>query len=79
MDKPSVWRAVVSSTDPRRARDPGSQSSRPGSAMGYRLYDMDERLLDASSLYLSSTFQYLCLLERGRASAVAMMSPRTLD
>lgn len=40
MDKPSVWRAVVSSTDPRRMRDPGSHSSRPGSAMGYRLYDM---------------------------------------
>lgn len=40
MDKPSVWRAVVSSTDPRRTRDPGSHSSRPGSAMGYRLYDM---------------------------------------
>ncbi|KAF0036101.1 hypothetical protein F2P81_011413 [Scophthalmus maximus] len=36
MDKPSVWRAVVSSTDPRRTRDP----SRPGSAMGYRLYDI---------------------------------------
>lgn len=40
MDKPSVWRAVVSSTDPRRTRDPASHSNRPGSAMGYRLYDM---------------------------------------
>lgn len=40
MDKPNVWRAVVSSTDPRRTRDPGSHPSRPGSAMGYRLYDM---------------------------------------
>ncbi|KAM8831179.1 IQ motif and Sec7 domain ArfGEF 1a isoform 2-T2 [Synchiropus picturatus] len=39
MDKPSVWRAVVSSTDPRRNRDPGS---RPGSAIGYRLYDIVE-------------------------------------
>uniref|UniRef100_A0A3P9LBB6 IQ motif and Sec7 domain ArfGEF 1 n=1 Tax=Oryzias latipes TaxID=8090 RepID=A0A3P9LBB6_ORYLA len=42
MDKPSVWRAVVSSTDPRRTRDPGPHSSRPGSAMGYRLYDIVE-------------------------------------
>ncbi|XP_061779670.1 IQ motif and SEC7 domain-containing protein 1-like isoform X2 [Nerophis lumbriciformis] len=46
MDKPSVWRAVVSSTDPRRARDPGPHPhphpSRPGSAMGYRLYDIVE-------------------------------------
>ncbi|XP_037627976.1 IQ motif and SEC7 domain-containing protein 1-like isoform X4 [Sebastes umbrosus] len=42
MDKPSVWRAVVSSTDPRRTRDPGSHPSRPGSAMGYRLYDIVE-------------------------------------
>ncbi|KAM8862444.1 IQ motif and Sec7 domain ArfGEF 1a isoform 3-T3 [Spinachia spinachia] len=42
MDKPSVWRAVVSSTDPRRTRDPGSHSSRPGSAMGYQLYDIVE-------------------------------------
>lgn len=40
MDKPSVWRAVVSSTDPRRMREPGSHPSRPGSAIGYRLYDM---------------------------------------
>ncbi|XP_077404092.1 IQ motif and SEC7 domain-containing protein 1 isoform X3 [Vanacampus margaritifer] len=42
MDKPSVWRAVVSSTDPRRMRDPGAHPSRPGSAIGYRLYDIVE-------------------------------------
>ncbi|XP_075883065.1 IQ motif and Sec7 domain ArfGEF 1a isoform X3 [Nelusetta ayraudi] len=42
MDKPSVWRAVVSSTDPRRSRDAGPHPSRPGSAMGYRLYDIVE-------------------------------------
>ncbi|CAG11350.1 unnamed protein product [Tetraodon nigroviridis] len=40
MDKPSVWRAVVSSTEPRRTREPGPHSSRPRSAIGYRLYDM---------------------------------------
>ncbi|KAM7411617.1 hypothetical protein PAMA_021550 [Pampus argenteus] len=48
MDKPSVWRAVVSSTDPRRTRDPGSHSSRPGSAMGYRLYDISTVVLPSN-------------------------------
>ncbi|KAM6977526.1 IQ motif and SEC7 domain-containing protein 1-like isoform 2-T2 [Aplochiton taeniatus] len=45
MDKPSVWRAVVSSTDPRRQREPmppWAHQDRPGSAVGYRLYDIVE-------------------------------------
>ncbi|XP_072305032.1 IQ motif and Sec7 domain ArfGEF 1a isoform X2 [Eucyclogobius newberryi] len=43
MDKPSVWRAVASTSDNRRARDPNApHASRPGSAMGYRLYDIVE-------------------------------------
>ncbi|XP_068189906.1 IQ motif and Sec7 domain ArfGEF 1a isoform X3 [Antennarius striatus] len=42
MDKPSVWRAVASSTDPRRTREAGPHPSRPGSAVGYRLYDIVE-------------------------------------
>nr|XP_046221131.1 IQ motif and SEC7 domain-containing protein 1-like isoform X2 [Oncorhynchus gorbuscha] len=49
MDKPSVWRAVVSSTDPRRPRSEtstptggGAHPDRPSSAMSYRLYDIVE-------------------------------------
>uniref|UniRef100_A0AAV2M0I6 Alkylated DNA repair protein AlkB homologue 8 N-terminal domain-containing protein n=1 Tax=Knipowitschia caucasica TaxID=637954 RepID=A0AAV2M0I6_KNICA len=45
MDKPSVWRAVASTSDSRRARDPppsAPHASRPGSAMGYRLYDIHD-------------------------------------
>ncbi|KAK6303732.1 hypothetical protein J4Q44_G00261860 [Coregonus suidteri] len=51
MDKPSVWRAVVSSTDPRRPRSEsstppggGAHPDRPSSAMSYRLYDINSPL-----------------------------------
>ncbi|CAL8257851.1 unnamed protein product [Gadus morhua 'NCC'] len=58
MDKPSVWRAVVSTTDPRRARDPGCQPPRPSSAMAYRLYDihhMARRVVAESSESIQDT------------------------
>ncbi|KAL1021496.1 hypothetical protein UPYG_G00014000 [Umbra pygmaea] len=57
MDKPSVWRAVVSSTEPRRPRSEsgalsggGAHADRPSSAMSYRLYDMAAAALSSCPL-----------------------------
>ncbi|KAJ3587082.1 hypothetical protein NHX12_013472 [Muraenolepis orangiensis] len=69
MDKPSVWRAVVSTTDPRRPRDPGcGQPPRPSSAMAYRLYDMPRQAKHANGYRVWHVHRCHCVLPEPRGA-----------